>query len=223
MPGRLADDERRTRSAGAAVGGAAAVAPAAGAHGLGAPPGRDRGHGLGERFGTTERTDAWWLEPMVQGLALLVLGAYATWAAFQGRNYEFGNYLSPFYSPLLKPKWWPLSPALLVLGAPPGFRGTCYYYRKAYSRAFFADPMACAVGEPRGSGYSGEASFPFLLQNIHRYPIYLAIPILFFLWVDIVRGFIFGGHFGIGGGAPLPPPPHPPSSIYTLSLPPPPP
>ena len=33
-----------------------------------------------------------------------VLGAfvvYATWAAFQGNHYEYGPYLSPFYSPLL--------------------------------------------------------------------------------------------------------------------------
>jgi hypothetical protein len=178
-----------------------ATAVAAPKRGLGAPPGGDRGRGLGEPFGATERTDAWWLQPVVQGLALLVLGAYATWAAFQGNHYEAGNYLSPFYSPLMKPKWWPLSPALLVLGAPLGFRGTCYYYRKAYYRAFFADPMACAVGEPRGSGYAGEASFPFVLQNIHRYLIYLAIPILFFLWWDIVRGFTFDGHFGIGVGS----------------------
>jgi hypothetical protein len=180
------------------VGASAVAAPK---RGLGAPPGGDRGRGLGEPFGATERTDAWWLQPVVQGLALLVLGAYATWAAFQGNHYEIGNYLSPFYSPLMKPKWWPLSPALLVLGAPLGFRGTCYYYRKAYYRAFFADPMACAVGEPRGSGYAGEASFPFVLQNIHRYLIYLAIPILFFLWWDIVRGFTFDGHFGIGVGS----------------------
>ena len=42
----------------------------------------------------------------------------ATWAAFQGNHYEFGPYLSPFYSPLLfgasphawfgpQPGWWP--------------------------------------------------------------------------------------------------------------------
>jgi hypothetical protein len=193
-------DERRMHASHTA----SAVSPAAAApprRGLGAPPGQDRGRGLGEPFGVTERSDAWWLQPLVQGLALLSLGAYATWAAFQGNHYEFGHYLSPFYSPLLKPKWWPLSPALLVLGAPLGFRGTCYYYRKAYYRAFFADPVACAVGEPRGSGYSGEASFPFILQNIHRYLIYLAIPILFFLWWDIVNGFIFDGHFGIGVGS----------------------
>src|SRR4051812_40562607 len=103
--------ERTTRSAGteASTGGIAAAAPR---RGLGGVPGSDRGGGYGERFGTTERKDAWWLQPAVQGLALLVLGAYATWAAFQGRNYEFGNYLSPFYSPLFKPKWWPLSSAL---------------------------------------------------------------------------------------------------------------
>jgi hypothetical protein len=193
-------EERRVRAShtASAVGPATAVPPR---RGLGAPPGQDRGRGLGEPFGVTERTDAWWLQPLVQGLALLLLGAYATWAAFHGRDYQFGHYLSPFYSPLLKPKWWPLSPALLVLGAPLGFRGTCYYYRKAYYRAFFADPVACAVGEPRGSGYVGEASFPFVLQNIHRYLIYLAIPILFFLWWDIVNGFIFDGHFGVGVGS----------------------
>ncbi len=200
-----ADGSQGTRRLASGAAGGAAVAnpatPARPTRGLGAPPGGDRGRGLSEGFGRTERTDAWWLQPVVQGLALLVLGAYATWAAFQGNHYATANYLSPFYSPLLKPKWWPLSPALLVLGAPLGFRGTCYYYRKAYYRAFFADPMACAVGEPRGSGYSGEASFPFVLQNIHRYLIYLAIPILFFLWMDIVKGFIFDGHFGIGVGS----------------------
>jgi hypothetical protein len=159
-----------------------------------------RGVAYGAPFGATERTDLWWLQPLAQAIGLLALGAYATWAAFQGRDYEFKNYLSPFYSPLLKPKWWPLSPALLVLGAPLGFRGTCYYYRKAYYRAFFADPTACAVGEPL-KGYRGERSFPFVLQNLHRYLIYLAIPILFFLWSDVVRAFIFDGQFAIGGGS----------------------
>ena len=171
----------------------------------GIPRGAARGTGFGLPFGATERKDAWWLQPLAQAIALLGLGGYATWAAFQGNHYEFGNYLSPFYSPLMKPKWWPFSPALLVLGAPLGFRGTCYYYRKAYYRAIFADPMACAVGEPRAGGYSGETKFPFVLQNIHRYLIYLAIPILFFLWWDILRAMVFtdaagDAHLGIGLG-----------------------
>ena len=38
---------------------------------------------------------------------------------------------------------------ILVAWVPLGFRGTCYYYRKAYYRAFFWDPPACAIEEPR--------------------------------------------------------------------------
>ena len=59
--------------------------------------------------------------------------------------------ISPFYSPLilfLPPVLAWVSPAFLILWAPAGFRVTCYYYRKAYYRAFFLDPVACAVGEP---------------------------------------------------------------------------
>jgi len=164
-------------------------------------PGAARhGRAYAEPFGTTERRDNWWLAPAVQAAALIVLGAYATWAAFQGNHYEFGNYLSPFYSPLFKPAWWPFSPALLILGAPLGLRGTCYYYRKAYYRAFFGDPAACAVGEP-WKGYLGERSFPFVLQNLHRVFLFLALPVLGFLWVDTVKAFWFAEGFGIGGGS----------------------
>ena len=198
-----ADGSQGTRKLASSSAGGTAVAsapPARPARGLGAPPGLDRGRGEADGFGKTERTDNWWLQPFVQAVFLMGLGGYATWAALQGNHYEVGNYLSPFYSPLLKPSWWPFSPALLVLGAPIGFRTTCYYYRKAYYRAFFADPVACAVGEPR-KGYAGETKFPFVLQNLHRYFLYLAIPVLFFLWVDIVKGFVFDGHFGIGVGS----------------------
>ncbi len=96
-------------------------------------------------------------------------------------HYTFGPYLSPFYSPLLmteKPGWWPafmpFSAAMLILWAPGGFRFTCYYYRGAYYKAFWADPPSCAVGEPRKS-YWGERSFPLIMQNIHRYFLYLAL------------------------------------------------
>jgi hypothetical protein len=180
-------------------------ASSAGAPSTGTEPDRFRGRAHADRIGVTDRRDGWWVQPLVQGLALAGLGAYATWAAFQGNHYLYTeggrDYLSPFYSPLLRPKWWPLSPALLVLGAPLGFRGTCYYYRKAYYRAFFADPPACAVGELRSRGYRGEARFPFLLQNLHRYLIYLALPILAFLWWDIFRAFTVNGSFAIGGGS----------------------
>ena len=69
------------------------------------------------------------------------------------------------------------SAALLILWAPGGFRFTCYYYRGAYYKAFWADPPSCAVGEPRKS-YLGENSFPLILQNVHRYFLYLALLFL---------------------------------------------
>ena len=79
----------------------------------------------------------------------------------------------------------------MILWAPLGFRATCYYYRKAYYRSFFADPIACAVGEARVKGYCGELKFPFILQNLHRYFLYAAVVILVILWVDVVKAFIF--------------------------------
>ena len=68
----------------------------------------------------------------------------------------------------------PFSAALLILWAPGGFRFTCYYYRGAYYKAFWQDPPACTVGEPRKS-YWGERSFPLIIQNVHRYFLYLAL------------------------------------------------
>jgi hypothetical protein len=100
-------------------------------------------------LGATLRRDAWWIQPVLTALVLGSFAIYATWAAWINRNFEWGPYLSPFYSPLINTGWWPLSPAFLILIFPLGFRATCYYYRKAYYRAFFLDPVACAVGEPR--------------------------------------------------------------------------
>ncbi len=115
-------------------------------------------------FGQTMRKDAWWSQPLLIFLGFAAFIIYSTWAAFQGTNYHFGPYLSPFYSPEIfgesphswfgpKPLWWPgwllFSPAFLILWAPGGLRLTCYYYRGAYYKAMWADPPACTVGEPR--------------------------------------------------------------------------
>ena len=88
--------------------------------GSGAPFPDQPGAGSGVPFGASERRDAWWVQPLVQALALGGLLAYATWAALQGKYFEFGNYLSPFYSPLYDPPWRPswFSPALFVLVHP---------------------------------------------------------------------------------------------------------
>jgi hypothetical protein len=152
-------------------------------------------------LGSTLRRDAWWVEVLPVIVVLGGFGLYATLRAFEGKFYEWGPYLSPFYSPLIDAnhRWWKLSPAILILGGPLSFRATCYYYRKAYYRAFFLDPPSCAVGEPQRR-YSGEAKFPFILQNLHRYALYLAIIFLAFLWKDAIQAFFFDGKLGMGVG-----------------------
>src|SRR5205814_174342 len=95
----------------------------------------------------------------------------------------------------------PFSPALIILPFPAFFRFTCYYYRGAYYKAFWADPPACAVGEPR-KGYRSENRWPMKFQNIHRYVLFFAIFLLAALWRDVWMGF-FGWEngFGIGVGS----------------------
>ena len=156
-------------------------------------------------FGATSRRDPWWRPTLLTFLGLGAFVVYSTWAALQGDYYHFGGYLSPMYSPELfgdtphaifgpKPGWWPAflpwSPAILILWAPGGFRLTCYYYRGAYYKAFWADPPACAVGEPRKS-YLGENSFPLIIQNLHRYFLYLALGFLLVLAYDVYRAMWF--------------------------------
>ncbi len=183
-------------------------------------PHADIAHAKPRPFGETTRPDAWWAQPL---LVFLVLGGfvvYATWAALQGDHYHWGPYLSPFYSPELfgqsphawlgpPPAWWPawlpFSPAVLILWAPGLFRVTCYYYRGAYYKAFWADPPSCAVGEPRAS-YLGERSFPLVLQNVHRYFLYLALFFIVVLSWDVWKALWFPDpatgavSFGVGLG-----------------------
>lgn len=187
-------------------------------------------------FAQTTRPDAWWLQPLAVFLGFSAFIVYSTWAAFNplyhgASAYWFhGNgadYLSPFFSPQLfcpanspaelakhawfgmQPGWWPewliFSPAFFVLWAPAGFRFTCYYYRGAYYKAFWADPLNCAVGEPRNT-YLGERYFPLIIQNVHRYFLYLAVMFIFILGYDAWKGLWFtdvagAEHFGIGVGS----------------------
>lgn len=144
---------------------------------------------------------SWWTQIIPVVVVLGGFSVYATWRAFEGAFFWAAPYLSPFYSPLIDVhhRYWPYSPALLILGGPLGFRATCYYYRKAYYRAFFLDPSACAVAE-RKRNYTGETRFPFILQNIHRYFMYIAVIFLAFLWHDAIAAFFFPSGFGIGVG-----------------------
>ena len=129
----------------------------------------------------------------------------AAWPAFQGEHYTLGLYLSPFYSPELfghsphswfgpKPHSWPgqlpWSPAFFILWAPAGIRLTCYYYRGAYFKAFWADPPSCTVGEPRKS-FRGEFPLPLVMQSIHRYFLYLALLFIVILAGDAWKALWF--------------------------------
>lgn len=149
-------------------------------------------------FGETRRRDGWLVYPVVQAIVFTVCASYLTFSGifwgplFGPQVVEHEGYLSPLFSPLIvwpdMPTW--LSPGLLILWIPIGFRATCYYYRKAYYRFYFADPPGCAVGEPTvHRRFALENALPFVLQNLHRYLLYLAFIPLAFLWFDILPAF----------------------------------
>ncbi len=149
--------------------------------------------------GLTTRKDNWWVEPALVALGFTLFIVYATFRAFENAHYEVGAYLSPFYSPKFSFDWWKFSPAILILWVPAGFRATCYYYRKAYYRAYFWDPPGCSIGHMGGHSYTGETKFPFVFQNAHRYFFYLATIVLIFLWYDVYLAFFQSGHFVVSG------------------------
>ena len=161
-------------------------------------------------LGRTTRRDAWWLAPGVQAIVFSLCAGYLfvsgiLFTPLFNTPYQHQGYLSPLFSPEIRPSWLPswISPGLLILWIPLGFRATCYYYRKAYYRFYFADPPGCAVGEPTvHHRYRMETAFPFILQNLHRYFLYLAFFPLFFLWIDAAQSIFNsrGGGIRIGLG-----------------------
>ena len=76
---------------------------------------------------------------------------------------------------------------------------------KQYYKAFWSDPPSCTVGEPRKS-YWGENSFPLILQNVHRYMLFLSVFVLMILAIDAWQAMWFADpatgrmSFGIGIG-----------------------
>jgi hypothetical protein len=182
--------------------------------------------GHAEGFGKTHRTDGWWRGPAITFFVFSLFIVYTTWAALQGSYYYSDPYLSPFYSPVLFsepnamlhggappftawfgdwPSWMPhfipVSPAVLILVFPGGFRFTCYYYRKAYYRSFAGSPPGCAVGPLAGKRkYRGETAL-LLFQNLHRYMMYFALVFIILLGKDAFESFFKHGHFGIGVGS----------------------
>ncbi|MGH3354377.1 MAG: hypothetical protein ACRDOJ_00680 [Nocardioidaceae bacterium] len=162
----------------------------------------------------TQRRDRWWMPPAVTFVLFTAFVVYSTWRAFAGEFYYSKPYLSPFYSPCLSTEcvpdasdfgqpisFFPLSPALIILIFPLGFRLTCYYYRKAYYRAFWLSPPACGVAEPHKK-YTGERRFPLVVQNIHRWFLYASVLVAVVLSFDAVLAFRDEqgewGHAGLG-------------------------
>lgn len=165
----------------------------------------------------TLRTDRWWLSPLVAGLSLGLFLVYSGVRLFWDKNYfvEAYDYVAPFYSPCMStscvpgtsplgtpigslPAW--MSPAMIILVIPAGFRATCYYYRKSYYRSYWLSPPACAVAEPHKS-YTGETRFPLVFQNMHRWFFYLAFLLSVILTYDAIKAFHGkDGGFGIGLG-----------------------
>jgi len=173
-----------------------------------------RGPGRAQIAEKTLRQDRWWLYPATTFVVFGAFVVYATWRAFAGSHYYSAPYLSPFYSPCLTDSckagasdfgqpfsWWQLSPALLILIFPLGFRMSCYYYRKAYFRSFWLSPPACGVAEPH-TKYTGESRLPLILNNIHRYFWYAAVLVGLVLTYDAVLTFQNAdgdwGHAGLG-------------------------
>ena len=177
-------------------------------------------------FGATDRVDAWWKGPSAMAFYLAIMVVYGTWRGFMEADFwifeDFGrsageqtmaiesngsHVLSPLFSPLIVPDehswmpeslWW-LSPAMFILIFPAGFRATCYYYRKAYYRAFFQQSTACAVGKPWNE-YKGETGL-LIVQNLHRYFMYAALAYLPILSFDVYMSMQFdGGNWGISVG-----------------------
>jgi hypothetical protein len=165
----------------------------------------------------TLRTDNWRTYPIVTLVIFTAWVAYATIRAMVGADFyvEQYHYLTPFYSPCVNeacgkaaefgtflpaatPFFIPyaaLSLPFLLL-----FRLTCYYYRKAYYRSYWASPPACAVGEPHKT-YTGERRFPLIAQNLHRYFWVVAFLISLINTWDAIRAFHGkDGGFGIGIG-----------------------
>ena len=167
----------------------------------------------------TLRTDKWWIQPLITVLVLLAFIVYATFRAFENGNYFTEPLISPFYSPCLSTACvagasllgtpfgiihifgMVLSPSLLILVFPLGFRLTCYYYRKAYYRSFWMSPPACAVAEPH-SKYTGETRAPLIFQNAHRWFFYAGLVFNTLLSIDAILAFRNAekqwGHMSVG-------------------------
>jgi hypothetical protein len=173
-------------------------------------------------FAATQRADHWWVVPLATAVGLVFFFGYLTFRAFHPIYVWFDPYISPTVAPPVFtpafgypgsvpvdhawlgafPSWWPSflpqSPSFFIPAAAIAFRFTCYYYRGAYYKAWFATPPSCAV---RGisKNYRGERTI-LIVQNLHRYTLYAALFLLACLWWEGIAAFFRNGQFGVGVG-----------------------
>src|SRR5215469_1185016 len=165
----------------------------------------------------TLRKDRWRRSGAITATLLTVWVIYATVRVFMGHWYWVPqyHYLSPFYSPCVSGECAPGSSSLgqWIPAVPPiipyafvslvfvlGFRLSCYYYRRAYYRAFWQAPPACAVREPHAK-YTGETRFPLIMQNLHRYFFFFVLLVSVLNTYDLTQAFRGpDGNFGFGLG-----------------------
>ena len=118
--------------------------------------------------------------------------------------YQVDGYLSPLFSPLIAPDWLPtwISPGLFILWVPARLPGHLLLLPQGLLPVLLRRP-ARAAPWPSPSihrRYRLEAALPFILQNLHRFFLYLAFVPLFFLWVDASLSLREGGQWRIGLG-----------------------
>jgi hypothetical protein len=115
----------------------------------------------------------------------VVIFGFGIWGLVSFPVNEFQGYIDPFYSP-----------TVLIAPLPGLFRLTCYAYRKDYHRHVFHHPLGCSNeerGERHSQPYTGERNAIFLIENIHRYLLYAAIPILPFFYFDFLHSLTYSG------------------------------
>ena len=152
----------------------------------------DASAGRAQIAARTLRTDRWWLPPLATFVGLIAWVALRDRALVPAGNYFVSRVQLPDAVLLavrlgrLRARGRRTSARFLpdvLAGCPTRrsslpflllFRLTCYYYRKAYYRAFWLSPPACAVAEPHAK-YTGETRFPLIVQNLHRYFFYAAV------------------------------------------------
>src|SRR6186713_1638356 len=173
-------------------------------------------------FAATTRMDGWWVQPAATAFGLVLFFGYLTYRAFHPSYVWYAPYISPTVAPPVFtaafgypgsvpvdhawfgafPSWWPSflpqSPAFFLPALAIAFRFTCYYYRKAYYRAFAVSPPACAVRGVKRP-YRGETAL-LIFQNLHRYTLYGALVLLVCLWWEGLSAFFKDGQFGLGIG-----------------------